>query len=47
MINKQAVTATTNLFQIQRETGTELGEIANASVKAGVEALVSSLPKAA
>ncbi len=46
-LNKQAVATTTSLFQIQRETGSELGEIANASVKASVEALVASMPKAA
>ena len=42
-LNKQAVASTTNLFQIQRDTGAELGEIANASVKA----IAASLPKAA
>ncbi len=46
-LNKQAVAATSSLMQIQRETGTELGEIANASVKASVQALVATLPKAA
>ena len=46
-LNKQAIATTTSLFQIQRETGTELGEIANASVKASVQALVASMPKAA
>ena len=42
-LNKQAVATTTNLFQIQRDTSSELTEIANASVKA----IVSALPKAA
>jgi len=42
-LNKQAVATTTSLLQIQRDTSTELTEIANASVKA----IVGALPKAA